>query len=290
MFKGKDRFKAWTTESCNQVKGSDGGYYPSWINQGDTLSFFVPELCSNIQLSSNGDEIIYQPAQIKALQFRPSPKMFNYELKENHCFCASSGSSSAQSKKQFEDEEDSIDWPNWLSPSQPETRIEEPEMMSSSCPPKGVLHLGPCQLGAPLSVSWPHFYEADTKLWDAVDGLEQPNEDDHGLIFNIEPIMGLGMSGNIRMQINLQMENSKILPNLPIPKGEDLLLPVMWFDDVINEPPPDLMLMIAGALTAGENAAQKVLIFSGLLLTGQLAIFAGYLLWIRRGRKKTSTP
>jgi len=65
--------------------------------------------------------------------------------------------------------------------------------------------------------------------------------------------------------------------------GEDLLLPVMWFDDVINEPPPDLMLMIAGALTAGENAAQKVLIFSGLLLTGQLAIFAGYLLWIRRG-------
>ncbi len=78
-------------------------------------------------------------------------------------------SSSAQSKNQFEKEEDLDDWPNWLSPAQPEIPIEEPEM-TSSCPPKGVLHLGPCQLGAPLSVSWPHFYKADTKLWDAVEG------------------------------------------------------------------------------------------------------------------------
>jgi hypothetical protein len=57
----------------------------------------------------------------------------------------------------------------------------------------------------------------------------------------------------------------------------------MWFDDVINEPPPDLMQMIAGALNAGENAAQKVLILSSLLLTIQLCIFAGYLGWNKRG-------
>jgi hypothetical protein len=33
--------------------------------------------------------------------------------------------------------------------------------------------------------------------------------------------MGLSLSANVRMQINLEMQNSKILPNVPIPKGEN---------------------------------------------------------------------
>jgi hypothetical protein len=31
-------FQAWNTKTCNQIKGSDGGYYPPWIH---TVTFSV---------------------------------------------------------------------------------------------------------------------------------------------------------------------------------------------------------------------------------------------------------
>ena len=58
------------------------------------------------------------------------------------------------------------------------------------CPPNGVLDLGPCKFGAPLFVSWPLFYLADKNLSEAIDGLEQPNEEDHGFRMDLQVIKG----------------------------------------------------------------------------------------------------
>ena len=38
------------------------------------------------------------------------------------------------------------------------------------CPPKGFLNLGPCKFDAPMSVSWPHFYKADTNIRNKIEG------------------------------------------------------------------------------------------------------------------------
>jgi len=54
------------------------------------------------------------------------------------------------------------------------------------CPPNGVIDLGPCKFGAPLFVSWPLFYLGDKSLSEAIDGLEQPNEDDHGFRMDLQ--------------------------------------------------------------------------------------------------------
>ena len=122
------------------------------------------------------------------------------------------------------------------------------------CPPNGVMDLGPCKFGAPLFLSWPLFYLANQSLSQAIDGLQQPNEEDHGFRMDIQPTMGLGISVRVRMQMNLKIESSPVLTGLPNSlKGSDFLLPIMWFDDAIEEPPRTILSMLQVALRSGQG-------------------------------------
>ena len=46
-----------------QVRGADGSFFPPWISSGDTLEVFVPDLCGTIPLTSNGEEVTYEPGK-----------------------------------------------------------------------------------------------------------------------------------------------------------------------------------------------------------------------------------
>lgn len=52
------------------------------------------------------------------------------------------------------------------------------------CPLKGTIDLFPC-LGVPITLSMPHFYNADPSLLDAVEGLS-PNKKDHEIFLKME--------------------------------------------------------------------------------------------------------
>ena len=99
---------------------------------------------------------------------------------------------------------------------------------------------------------------------------------------DIQPTMGLALSASIRLQMNLKIEKSAVinrLANLPISTSKSLLIPVMWFDDSIERPPEDLLILLGDALSTGEKISRGVLIFSALVLTGQLLICAAYFRW-----------
>jgi len=51
-------------------------------------------------------------------------------------------------------------------------------------------------------------------------GLSSPDESLHGFYMDIQPTMGISLQGRIRMQLNLKVESSKILTDIPIKKGD----------------------------------------------------------------------
>ena len=52
----------------------------------------------------------------------------------------------------------------------------------------GLQNISPCQYGAPVYVSNPHFYQADPNLLEACEGLN-PDVDIHGTYFKIQPVI-----------------------------------------------------------------------------------------------------
>ena len=56
--------------------------------------------------------------------------------------------------------------------------------------PSGVFNVSACQFGSPVMLSWPHFFQADPKLIDAVEGL-QPNQAKHQFSIDVQPVSEL---------------------------------------------------------------------------------------------------
>ena len=91
----------------------------------------------------------------------------------------------------------------------------------ASCAPEGLFNVSACQVsaeinnitkttsptqgGAPMFLSWPHFYRADPRLREAVLGLE-PREDKHQFHLDILPQLGVGLRAAVRLQINILLQ------------------------------------------------------------------------------------
>lgn len=75
---------------------------------------------------------------------------------------------------------------------------------SGVCPPEGVFNASPCVYGLPFYPSFPHFYLADPKLINSIDGLH-PDPEKHATYLDVHPNLAFPLSGSSRIQINLQV-------------------------------------------------------------------------------------
>ncbi|EDO34698.1 predicted protein, partial [Nematostella vectensis] len=74
------------------------------------------------------------------------------------------------------------------------------------CLPTGLLNLTRCQpQNPPVAVSPPHFYQSNSSLVKAVRGMH-PVKSEHATFIDIEPITGITMQANKRIQINVALE------------------------------------------------------------------------------------
>ena len=86
----------------------------------------------------------------------------------------------------------------------------------------------------------------------------------------IQPVMGMGLSASVRLQLNLDMMQVDNLPpfdSLPIPR---LLVPVIWFENTIQEPPETLLILLKDALALPITMARGM----GALFLCEAVVFA----------------
>jgi len=102
---------------------------------------------------------------------------------------------------------------------------------NTGCAPEGMFNVSACQGGAPMLLSWPHFYNGDPRLREIVDGLK-PDKEKHEFQIDILPQLGVGLRAAIRLQINIFFETQGVTK---LENATDAYVPIVWFEDGIEE-------------------------------------------------------
>lgn len=98
-----------------------------------------------------------------------------------------------------------------------------------TCLSKNLFDLTKC-VGAPLIASLPHFYLADEKYTQIVEGLH-PEQELHDISMDFEPMTATPISAHKRLQFNMQVqpiEKFKLMKNFP-----EVLFPLFWVEEGI---------------------------------------------------------
>ncbi|CAG7726766.1 unnamed protein product [Allacma fusca] len=232
---------------CNEISGTpDGTLFKPLKIQGMSLSVFKPEICRSVQFHLNG-------------VVRPYDGLIGYRFSlgrellwdssinfENNCFC-----------------------PN-------------PGIEIKTCLPAGTL--SNCRdAGVPYITTLPHYLNSPIggkPYLTQVVGL-YPKPTLHESFIDVEPITGLALQSNIKLQLNFELSPSGAhddLKNVP-----QVLFPILWTAEVKSMN----MVMKQGIQ---QNIMRPLEIMEyvkwAVLACGTIFIIAGFSICILRRRKK----
>ncbi|XP_044258717.1 scavenger receptor class B member 1-like isoform X1 [Tribolium madens] len=137
------------------------------------------------------------------------------------------------------------------------------------CLPKGLGSLSPCYYDMPIAISQPHFLNSDPLLLEQIEGLK-PDEEKHDSSFLLHPELGVAMEASLRIQINLDIGQTKYNPRTKPFNG--MYLPLFWLQLRLGEIPGSINALIT-VLFYVLPVVQEVLIY--LLGLGGLALMSG---------------
>uniref|UniRef100_A0A3B5K0C9 Scavenger receptor class B, member 2a n=1 Tax=Takifugu rubripes TaxID=31033 RepID=A0A3B5K0C9_TAKRU len=94
---------------------------------------------------------------------------------------------------------------------------------AGDCLGTGVLKVSVCREGAPIVVSFPHFYQADPMYINAIDGLS-PNKDEHETYLDLQPTSGVPIRACKRAQLNIILKRTATIDDDSASQMRTLLL------------------------------------------------------------------
>lgn len=102
---------------------------------------------------------------------------------------------------------------------------------AGNCLGSGVLNVSRCKQGAPIILSSPHFYQADKKFVDDIDGM-RPNKEDHETFLDINSLTGMPVRMAKRIQVNVYVRqvHGFIIPE----KIKSMVFPVMYLNESVE--------------------------------------------------------
>ncbi|KAL3280405.1 hypothetical protein HHI36_017887 [Cryptolaemus montrouzieri] len=154
------------------------------------------------------------------------------------------------------------------------------------CLPKGIASVSPCYYDIPITISQPHFLNGAPYLQKQVNGLS-PNKSKHDLVFILHKRMGLPLKGNLRIQINLDVGETKYNSKTTI--FNNLHIPLCWLELNVDEIPLILKIASRFAYDIGP-VVQEILKFC-LAIFGA-AMISTSALWLLQTSKinETNSP
>jgi len=253
-FDGKKTLDWWVPGTqCDAVGGQDTSTLPPLWTTNSTLDFYTPLMCRRIQLDFEKET---SHLGLDSLRFIPSIKQLasphdedpDIRNEANSCYCVE----------------------------------------GFSCLKSGVFNMEPCKRkddlprGAPIALSYPHFYQADQSYHDAVVGLK-PDKEKHQFYIDIAPKFGFPLAIRPRFQLNAIIRRD---PDITVMAGfqEELVLPFLWAQDGFSEPSHEMAHKIGVGLAVPGLAPVAG---GGLLGLGLLLLLIP-LLWSAWARKVSS--
>jgi len=234
QFNNEVNFGWWQEgSSCDQVGGQDGPTFAPELNMIQEMEVFISIMCRKLSLKY---EKHTKHSGIMSYRFVPpvnslgshsdtDPQRRNLA---NSCYCM--------------------------------------QDQGFSCLKSGVFNLEPCKAspelprGAPIALSYPHFYQADPSYLNAVSGLA-PDKSRHQFYVDIEPTYGFPLAVRPRFQLNAIIRRDQDIPIMSN-FSEELILPFLWAQDGFSNP----------------SASMTTAIHFGLAVPEQLPLLAGVVL------------
>lgn len=99
---------------------------------------------------------------------------------------------------------------------------------AGDCLGTGVLKVSVCREGAPIVVSFPHFYQADPAYINAVDGLS-PNKEEHETYLDLQPTTGVPIRACKRAQLNIILKRVTGFPKTR--HLNETIFPIMFVNE-----------------------------------------------------------
>ncbi|XP_020280180.1 scavenger receptor class B member 1-like isoform X2 [Pseudomyrmex gracilis] len=134
------------------------------------------------------------------------------------------------------------------------------------CLKPGLIDVTDCYYGFPIALSYPHFYQTDPSILEAVEGLN-PKKELHESYFFINPKSGLPVDLAFRFQINMALQNIGHVTR--VEKFADFTLPLLWFEIGMYELPASMNLRFwfyLNFLPIAEEVSTYLLFLSGVIL------------------------
>ncbi|CAH2040087.1 unnamed protein product, partial [Iphiclides podalirius] len=130
----------------------------------------------------------------------------------------------------------------------------------------GLSDLSPCFYGLPVMMSNAHFYGADPKLYERIDGIA-PEEGKHGSAFLIEPKLGTELFTSMTFQLNVPVPDVGFNP--PARPFSNMTVPIAYFKVIQPELKDDVKRVFWLVYVAGPYvmlALEVALLAVGLVL------------------------
>ncbi|CAH4032356.1 unnamed protein product [Pieris brassicae] len=246
-FNGDTKLPYWGSSECNSIEGSDGTIFPpAMLDRNRTIYIFYGNLCRRLPFN-----------YVKDVDIGDGIELLRYSMP----------------RTVFDD-------PDHYSPNQCYCDID-----TASCPPRGVIDITSCTMGAPLLASFPHFYLGDPKLREPFEGLE-PNPELHDSYLDIHPTLGISLSGKSSLQLNIIVRKSSLISTLNFLE-EEMILPVAWIQMTVEELPESLRSLVYHGTfsTAAAQLGLTVFFILTLIISG-LCIF---IMLVTRRKKPCAT-